>query len=125
MTHENWDKYTLYDFGIFHNDTHTYMGNVGVHSIAWQHERCELGYWILGDFEGKGFMSDAVRGLEKSCFELGFHRVEIRCSSLNKRSASIPQRLGYRLDGTLIQDTIEQGRHRDTLVYGKLRKDSL
>ncbi|MBI2520226.1 MAG: GNAT family N-acetyltransferase [Bdellovibrio sp.] len=121
MTHEKWAQFELFDYGIFDRDTDTYLGNVGVHSIAWNHERCELGYWILGDFEGKGFMSDAVRGLEKTCFEMGFNRVEIRCSSLNQRSASIPKRLGYRLEGVLSQDSIEMGRFRDTLIFGKTK----
>lgn len=121
MTHEKWDKFELFDYGIFNRDTDTYMGNVGVHTIAWIHERCELGYWILGDFEGKGFMSDAVSGLEKTCFEMGFNRVEIRCSSLNRRSASVPRKLGYRLEGMLSQDSIEMGRHRDTLIFGKTK----
>ena len=29
------------------------MGNLGVHTIAWESRCCELGYWILGDFEGQ------------------------------------------------------------------------
>ncbi len=122
MTHANWEKGTLFDYGIFEKATGTYMGNVGVHNIAWAHDRCEFGYWILGKFEGKGFTSEAVEALEKVCFGLDFHRLEIRCSSHNPKSAAIPRKLGYALDGTLKEDTIEQGAYRDTLVFGKLKK---
>ena len=121
MTHDEWEKCSEFDFGIYRNSDNQYMGNIGVHTIRWDHDRCELGYWILGDFEGQGYISEAVTAIEKTCFQLGFHRVEIRCSSRNKKSASVPIRCGYHLDGTLIQDAIEHGKYRDTLVYGKIK----
>jgi RimJ/RimL family protein N-acetyltransferase len=120
MTHASWEKGKLFDYGLFERKTGVYMGNVGVHNIAWAHDRCEFGYWILSGFEGKGFVSEAIGALEAVCFGLGFHRLEIRCSSHNPRSAAIPGRLGYSLDGTLKEDTIEQGVYRDTLVFAKL-----
>ncbi|MDA8243850.1 MAG: GNAT family protein [Elusimicrobia bacterium] len=120
MTSAGWEKGTFFDYGLFERKSGTYMGNIGVHNIAWAHDRCELGYWILGEFEGKGFVSEAVEALEKVCFALGFHRVEIRCASCNPRSAGVPRRLGYSLDGTLRENCIELGSYRDTLVFGKL-----
>jgi len=107
-------------FGMYDRVTGVYMGNIGVHAILWDQECCELGYWVLRDYEGKGYVTEAVEALERACFSLGFHRVEIRCSSLNERSAAIPRRLGYHLDGTLRENSIEHGRYRDTLVFGKL-----
>lgn len=41
MTHEKWDKHEMCDYGIFLKSNNTYMGNVGVHTIAWGHDRCE------------------------------------------------------------------------------------
>ncbi len=111
---------TQVGYGLFDPRTGEYMGNAGMHAIQWEHRCIELGYWILGRFEGKGHMSEAVRLLERACFDLGFHRVEIRCSSANARSAAIPRRLGYTLDGTLRENAIEHGQYRDTLVFGKL-----
>lgn len=123
MTHEKWSEGSLFDYSIFETENDNYVGNVGLHTISWENDRCEIGYWILGKFEGKGLMSAAVSALEKTCFEIGFNRVEIRCSSLNLKSASVPERLGYKLDGTLRQDSIEQGKYRDTLVFSKLKTE--
>ncbi|HNW45336.1 MAG TPA: GNAT family protein [Elusimicrobiales bacterium] len=120
ITHATWEKGTFFDYGIFERETGTYMGNAGVHNIAWHHDRCEFGYWILGRFEGKGFVSEAVSALEKVCAGLGFHRLEIRCDSGNPRSAAVPRRLGYSLDGTLKEDTLAHGRYTDTMVFAKL-----
>ncbi|MDB4969896.1 MAG: putative ribosomal protein N-acetyltransferase [Myxococcales bacterium] len=122
-TIDKWAGFDYFDFGIFRVGDAVYLGNAGVHSIAWSDDRCEIGYWLLGDFERQGFMSETVALLERACFAIGFHRVEIRCSSLNLRSANLPRRNGYHLDGLLRQDAVENGGYRDTLVFSKLRSD--
>lgn len=124
MSQKKWETGELFNYGIFDRETKTFMGNIGLLAVKWEHDRCEIGYWILSDFEGKGFMSSAVTALEKTCFDRGFHRVEIRCSSTNVRSAAVPRRLGYQLEGTFREDTVEQGKRRDTLIFGKLSPKS-
>ncbi|MCB0367538.1 MAG: GNAT family N-acetyltransferase [Bdellovibrionaceae bacterium] len=123
MTHEKWAEGTLFDYSIFKLGSGEYIGNVGLHSISWENAKCEIGYWILGKFEGQGLMSAAVQALETICFQIGFNRVEIRCSSLNLKSAGVPRRLDYHLDGTLREDSAENGRFRDTLVFSKLKRE--
>lgn len=123
MTHRQWKDYTMYDYGLFLNHGETYLGNVGVHTIAWEHNRCELGYWILGDYEGKGYVKEAVLALEKVLFDMGFFRVEIRCSGNNLRSGKVAERCGYQLEGRLRQHSIENGQRRDTLIYAKLKNE--
>jgi ribosomal-protein-serine acetyltransferase len=124
LARAKWEIHELYDYGIFENTSGYYLGNIGVHNIAWEHERCEFGYWILGDFEGKGYVSEAVTRLEQACFQLGFHRVEIRCSSRNLRSARVPGRCGYTLEACLREDVWEEEGWRDTLIFAKLRGES-
>lgn len=124
---EQWDRGEYFDYAMF---LHTagkgageYLGNIGVHSIAWEHERCEIGYWVKGSREGQGLVTEGVAAIEGEIFRLGFNRIEICCSSENARSARVPERLGYRLEGVLREDGIENGRRRDTLVYAKLKSD--
>ncbi|MBV2167640.1 MAG: GNAT family N-acetyltransferase [Bdellovibrio sp.] len=121
MTHRQWADYKMFDYGIFLNDGQVYVGNVGVHTIAWDHNRCELGYWILGKYEGQGYISEAVKALEAVLFNLGFFRIEIHCSGTNARSGGVAERCGYVLEGRLRQHAIENGQRRDTLIYAKLK----
>ena len=123
MTQEKWAAYELFDFGIFRKEDGTYLGNIGVHTLAWGHDRCELGYWVLGAYEGQGYISDAVKTLEAELFSSGFNRIEIHCSSANAKSASVPRRNAYLLEGTLRQDAVERGQYRDTYIFGKLKSD--
>lgn len=123
MTQRLWENHDMFDYGLFRQQDNRYLGNLGVHNLAWAHARCELGYWILGEFEGQGYITEAVAALEASLLGLGFNRIEIRCSDLNRRSGGVPERLGYRLEGILRQQSFEMGAFRDTRVYARLRSE--
>lgn len=122
-TISQWKNLSLFDYGLYLREGLEYMGNIGVHQVSWRHSHCELGYWILGRFEGHGYMTEAVAYLEELILERGFHRIEIRCSDLNRRSAGIPERLGYVLEGTLRDNAFELNAFRTTRVYGRLASD--
>lgn len=123
MTHRQWNDYKMYDYGLFLNSGNIYLGNVGVHTIEWDHNSCELGYWILGEYEGRGYIREAVRAVEKVLFNVGFFRIEIRCSSTNERSGKVAENCGYTMEGRLRQHRIENGRRRDTLIFSKLKNE--
>lgn len=124
---EQWEKLEFFDYGIFLKPAgaapELYLGSIGIHGISWKNNRCEIGYWIAAKHEGKGFISEAVKGLEKALFHMGLNRIEICCNARNVRSAAVPRRCGYHLDGILRQDNIENGRYRDTMVFSKLRQE--
>jgi ribosomal-protein-serine acetyltransferase len=117
-----WRRRELFDYGIYRRSDGVFMGNIGVHSIDWAHECCELGYWVAVAFEGYGYVSEAVHALTKMCFAKGLHRVEIRCEPTNHRSAAVAERCGFKLEGHLLANRLIFGRYRDTLVFGRVRK---
>lgn len=116
-----WRAGEIFDFGIYDKVTRQFMGNLGVHTIAWHHDRCELGYWLNSSFEGHGYVSEAVIALTRVCFAMGLKRVEIRCSPENTRSAAVAKRCGFKLEGHLKKDRVVNGKRHDTLVYGCLK----
>lgn len=119
QTHSEWIDGTLFDYGIY-NEEDIYIGNIGVHTLAFSHDRAEIGYWILGKFEGQGYVTEAVQVIERYLFQEGFQRVQIRCSDLNNKSANVPKRCDYVFEGTMRSDCIEQGAYRSTEMYSKL-----
>ena len=116
-----WRRAELFDFGIYERSTGRYMGNIGVHTINWPHECCELGYWIHGDFEGQGFVTEAVTALTARCHKLGFHRVEIRCDPDNTRSSAVAERCGFDYEGRLKENLVIAGKYRDTLIFASVK----
>lgn len=120
---KQWDEKTCFDYGVFLKATNARIGNCAAHSLDWAHHRAELGYWIDADHQGRGLAGQIVRGLETALFTIGFHRIEIRCAATNERSARLASAQGYRLEGRLREEAIENGEFRDTLIFGKLRAE--
>ena len=51
---------------------------------------------------------------------LGFNKVVINCDRNNVRSIQIAERNGFQREGLLLQDCIEDGRFRDSVIFGKI-----
>jgi RimJ/RimL family protein N-acetyltransferase len=120
---ESWENYSGSTYGIFRNEDSEYLGNIGTFGFNWTNEHCEIGYWILGKFEGLGYMTEAVIALEETLFKVGFNRIVIRFDPLNNRSGSIPRRLGYHDEGTLRQTIKVNGSFQDLKVFSKIKSD--
>jgi ribosomal-protein-serine acetyltransferase len=108
--------------GIFRGDE--VIGSIGFVHFDWEARKTEIGYWIARSEEGKGIISTATKRLIEYTFdELEFNRIEIRCSVENARSAAVPIRLGFQLEGTFRQAEIIHGRFHDFYVYALLAED--
>ena len=90
--------------------------NVEVYSV-------DEAFLDLKEFAGKGLISEAIQLIETECFRLGFHRIEIRCSSRNEKSAMVALRNKYILEGYLKDEIIENGEFRDTFIFAKRAAD--
>jgi RimJ/RimL family protein N-acetyltransferase len=100
----------------------TFIGGSGFHRIDWSVPRVEIGYWIRTKFAGQGYMTEAVSAMTRFALErLKVARVEIVCSSHNKRSLRVAERCGYQLEATLRNHAREvDGSLRSTLIYAKI-----
>jgi len=77
-------------------------GAIELHRINTRHRSSSIGYWIDDAFESQGIVTRACRCLVTEGFSTyNLHRIEIRCATGNERSAAVPKRLGFVLEGTL------------------------
>lgn len=76
-------------------------------------------------FVGRGYATEAVRGIAAFAFDaLAARRVEIRCEPLNRPSARVAERAGFRLEGQLPNNAVgADGPTRSTLVFAMTRED--
>lgn len=109
-------------FGIFRGES--LIGSIGFVYFDEKAGKTEIGYWIDREEQGKGIVSNACRTLINWVFEdLKFNRIEIRCSAQNARSAAIPERFGFLLEGHLRESEFRNGQLHDFLIFGLLRSE--
>jgi ribosomal-protein-serine acetyltransferase len=99
-------------------------GCIRYNYIDWMHRNTELGYWLGESFQGRGFATKSCQAMIDYAFiHLGLHRVEIRCMSENLKSRCIPERLGFKLEGTLRQVRWRHDHFDDHVIYGLLANE--
>lgn len=109
-------------FGIFFE--YKLVGIIGIHDLDQDNQKTSIGYWLGEHYQGKGIMTRAVIAVLNYAYEsLGMNRIEIRCATGNKRSQAIPERLGFKHEGTLRQAEWLYHRFVDHEVYSMLRKE--
>ena len=114
------ENHSSASYSIFHSASNAFVGVVEAFLLDWVNESCEIGYWLLGTFEGKGYMREAVELLLSELKTLGFNRTVIMCEPGNARSCSIPQRLGFELEGTLRDYKKDRGQFHSFHVFSTL-----
>lgn len=99
-------------------------GAIGLHRINLQNRSTSVGYWLDAACEGRGIMTRACRAITSEGFRsYGLHRIEIRCATENRKSGSIPRRLGFVEEGVLRQAEWVHDRWVDLRVFSMLEQD--
>jgi ribosomal-protein-serine acetyltransferase len=79
----------------------------------------DVGYWIDGEYEGRGLTSRATRALITAAIgDLGLRKIDIRTSVGNKRSRALAERLGFGFEGILPRGLQFMHRADDVALYG-------
>lgn len=99
---EEIEKDENYTLGIFDKKTGDFIGSTGIHTIRSQERRnFHIGYWCHSKHTGKGYITESSKALTDFGFKnFNAERMEIHCEVSNTKSAAIPKRLGYNLEGT-------------------------
>lgn len=100
------------------------VGITGFNKIDKNNRITYIGYWLGQEFQGNGLMTKAVKALTDYAFNtLSINKIEIRAAVENQKSRSIPERLGYQLEGTLRSNEWLYDHFVDHTVYGMLAKE--
>ncbi len=87
-----------FDYGIYIENQ--YIGNIGIFDISEKNKSVEIGYWLSDKFAKNGYMTEAVKIVEKELFlNLGINRIKIKCDERNKASIGVAKKCAYKLEG--------------------------
>lgn len=102
-----------------------YQGELAGGLVCWYIEpdnrNAEIGYWLREGMVGRGLATRSASSALQHLFDdCQLHRVEMQCAVANVRSRSIPERLGFTLEGTRRESHWITDRFVDHVVYGLL-----
>lgn len=90
-------------------------------SIAREHSRGEIGYWIALDHWGHGYATEASRAVMTLGFgDLALHRIQGRHFTRNAASGRVMEKLGMRFEGISRGAYFRWDRFEDVAIYGIL-----
>jgi ribosomal-protein-serine acetyltransferase len=100
------------------------VGVIGYHAINWGDRLTSIGYWLAEEQQGRGTMTAAAHVLvDHALSTWRLNRVEIRAAVENRPSRAIPERLGFRQEGTLRESERVGDRYLDCVMYSMLAAD--
>lgn len=102
------------------------IGEVSIHP-QWVNADAWVGIG-LGEREiwGRGYGTDAMRLIVQYGFiELNLHRISLGLHSYNDRALKSYEKIGFKVEGTMRQDTLREGRRTHGIYMGILRDEWL
>ncbi|WNJ17669.1 GNAT family N-acetyltransferase [Pontibacter sp. G13] len=98
-------------------------GMLYIKNIEWRVPKCELAYFIDGDYEGMGLTSEAIGGLSQFAFDqLGMEKLYVRVDPANLGSCRVAEKNGFELEGILRKEfRTPDGDLVDIAYFGKIR----
>ena len=101
------------------------IGECDLSEIDRHHRRAEVGFLFSRAYWGRGYAAEAMSAVVEHAFEtLILERLWARCHAGNTSSARLLEQLGFEHEGSLRGHVVRDGKRRDCLIYGRLRKAS-
>ncbi|MBF2709101.1 GNAT family N-acetyltransferase [Flavobacterium soyangense] len=99
------------------------IGIIGLYRIKPEHYRAEIGYMLLPEYHGKGFITEAIKEVVKYGFEtMKLHSIEAIIDPENFISEKVLQKNGFVKEAHLKENEFYEGRFLDTVIYSVLNK---
>ncbi len=99
-------------------------GSIGVVHFVKDHKKCEIGYWLREDIQGRGIMTKICASFIHHLFKTkDLNRIEILVAGGNQKSRNVPLRLGFSSEGILRQSLLMYGKYFDVELFALLKND--
>ena len=118
---ERYRNHQDFIWGITLRETGRLIGTCRLFDIHMDDGRAEVSYMMNPNVQGKGYASEAVRGVIEYAFNiLGLTRIQARCAAENFASERVMQKSGMQLEGVLRRYSNIHGKLWDFKMYAIL-----
>jgi len=114
----------LFRLAIVLSGTGELVGTIGLFSIDMENKRATLGYDLLPEHWGKGYMTEAIGAMLKHAFtKMKLNRIQASAEPANVRSICCLERCGFRREGVLRQLDYYKGAYHDDVIYSIIKEE--
>lgn len=100
------------------------IGIIGHYKIQPENHRSEIGYMMLPEFNGKGYMSEAIKVVLAYGFDqLNLHSIEAVIDPDNVASEKILQKIGFVKEAHILENELWDGKFWDSVIYSLLKRN--
>lgn len=104
--------------------TGVFIGDFSYWDINHKNARAEIGYTLLPDYWGNGYMTEALQTLLQFGFkDLNLHSIEANINPSNTNSRKLLQRLGFVKEAYFRENYYYDGQFIDSEIYSLLECD--
>jgi ribosomal-protein-alanine N-acetyltransferase len=115
-----------YEYAVFLVSDGSFIGfaDIMVYQSNQSGGCCEIGYFLLPDFWGRGYATEIASSLVGISFKfLNFHRVAASCNVNNHKSEKVMKKTGMVKEGEARKVRFKEGRWDNELQYSILIED--
>lgn len=121
---ESYEQKSGFFWVITAAETGRYLGDIILRKINRSNARAEIGYTLLPDFWGRGYMKEAMRAVIVFGFEnLKLHSFEANINPANTTSRGLLLKIGFVKEAYFRENYYYNGKFLDTELYSLLVKD--
>lgn len=105
-------------WAVCDRSTNAFLGAAGFNNIDQQHQSAEIGFWLLPEYWGKGYIPEAVQAILPYAFDvLQLQSIEALVETGNKNSSAVLQKLNFDYIDTDVNCEIKNGRPISLIKY--------
>lgn len=100
------------------------VGIVSLEDIEKDISTADIGIWVSPENQKNGYGTEAAKLITDYGFkELNYHRIFARTDEENEKSKRVWEKLGFKKEGELREQTFRNGEFKDIWIYGVLEHE--
>lgn len=106
-------------------DNTVFYGAGGLNGLSKEHQKAEIGFWLLKEYWGLGIMTEVMPIICKYGFEnMRLHRIEGLVESSNQNCKNAMKKLDFMYEGTMRDCEIKNGKFISLDIYAKINQSN-
>lgn len=111
-------------WGIYGLEDHQFRGAGGFNGLEKEHQKAEVGLWLLQEFWGQGILKEVMPKIFEYGFEtLNLHRIEGQVLSDNHKCRRALEKVNFTYEGTMRECEVKNGQLVSIAVYSILKEE--